>query len=71
MEFLTDGNLFNSQEMVVSLNTDANYAVIIAEGNPLKAEPMLTLKIAQDSPTQSYARKYLTLHLWSDHAEQL
>mgnify|MGYP000178283609 CR=1 FL=1 len=71
MEFLTDGNLFNASDRVVNLNTDSHYAVIFAEGNPMKAEPMLTLEIAQDSPKQVYANKSLTLHLWSEQAEQL
>ncbi len=71
MVFLTDGNLFKSQDLVVNLNTDSDYAVIIAEGNPMKTEPMLTLEMAQDSPKQTYASKSLTLHLWDNQTEQL
>jgi len=71
MEFLADGNFFRSLDKVVTLDADADYALIIADGNPLNTDPVLDLPLAEDSPTQTYSGKSMTLHPWSDDAELL
>jgi len=74
MELLADGHFFNAQEKVVSLTADTDYALIItdtSDDGPLKQEPLLALKAAADTPTQTYAGKTLTLQRWSQEAEQL
>lgn len=71
MEFLTDGNFFTSLDKVVTLDTDADYAVIIADGNPLKTDPVLDLSLAENSPAQRYSGRSMTIHSWSSDAEQL
>lgn len=70
-EFLADGNFFSSLDQVVTLDADSDYALIITEGNPLNAEPMFALAAAEDSPKKIYSGKTMTLHSWSDDAEQI
>ena len=69
MEFLADGNFFRSLDKTVTLDEDADYALIITEGSPLKIEPLLELPAAKDSPKQIYSGKSMALHQWSDDAE--
>ncbi len=71
MEFLSSGNFFRSIDKVVTLNTDADYALIIAGDNPLNADPLLELSAAEDSTEQTYVGKFMTLQPWNNEAEQL
>lgn len=71
MEFLADGNFFRSSDKVVNLNTDADYAFIIADKDPLHSSPVLDLPLAKDSPRQIYAGKSLTLRPWNDEVKLL
>lgn len=71
MEFLTSGNFFRSINKVVTLDTDSDYALILAEGNPLNSNPLLELSADKDSLEQTYAGKSMTLHLWNNEAKQL
>ncbi len=71
MEFLTDGNFFNTPDLAVSLNSETDYALIITEGNPLNTEPLLTLAAAADSTKKTNIDKSMTLHLWSETAEEI
>ena len=70
MEFLADGNFFRTLDKVFTLDTDGDYALIIADKNPLHTSPVLELPLANDSPSQSYAGKSMTIHAWNDEAEQ-
>ncbi len=71
MEFLTDGNFFKSQDVLLALDAQCDYALVIAQGTPLDAEPVLSLNHATNSPKNTYAGKSMTLHPWSQEAEQL
>ena len=71
MDVLLGGNLFQSMDEVITVNTDSDYAVIIAKGNPLDSDPIFDLPLTSDSPRQSYAGKSITLRPWSDAAERL
>ncbi len=71
MEFITSGNFFRSINKVVTLDTDADYALILSGDNPLNSNPLLELSAAEDSLEQTYAGKSMTLHLWNNEAEQL
>jgi len=71
MEFLSSGNFFRSIDKVVTLDTDADYALILSGGNPLNSDPLLELSAAEDSLEQTYAGKIMTLHPWNDEAAQL
>jgi len=71
LDLLWDGHFFISLDKVVNIDTDAEYALVIAEGNPIGLDPILDLPFASDSPKQAYAGKSMTLHLWNDNAEQL
>ncbi|OUS30873.1 hypothetical protein A9Q99_05020 [Gammaproteobacteria bacterium 45_16_T64] len=68
LEFLADGNFFTSLDKTITLRTDANYALIIAKGNPLNSEPLLELPTVEDGTTQIYSGKSITLHPWNDNA---
>lgn len=71
MTFLTDGNFFKPVDQVLSLDSEADFALVIAEGNPLITPPLLELAAAKDSPKKVYAGKTMSLHVWSDDAQQL
>lgn len=71
MDVLLGGNLFQSMDEVITVNTDADYAVIIAKENPLDSAPIFDLPLRGDSPRQAYSGKTITLRPWSDAAEQL
>jgi len=71
MEFLTDGNLFESKNMAISLESETDYAVIITADNLYSTAPLLKLSAAEDSPNQTYAGKSLALHVWNEKAEEL
>jgi len=71
MEFLADGNFFSSLDEVVTLESDADYALIITENYPLHIERMLELTAAKDSPKQTYSGKSVVVHPWNNDTEQL
>jgi len=71
MEFLADGNFFNSLDAIVTLDTDADFALIISKGNPLNIEPLLELPASKDSPNQIYSGKSMAIHPWNDDVELL
>ena len=71
MEFLSSGNFFRSTDKVVTLNTDADYALILSENNRLSSDPLLELPAAEDSPEKTYIGKVMALHPWSNEVEQL
>lgn len=71
MEFLDGGSFFQATDDVVPLSAEQDYAVVIANGNPLAEEPLLQLAADDNSPNDQYAGMALKLHLWSEAAEQL
>lgn len=71
MDLLSGGHLFQSMEEVITLNTDSDYAIIIAKDDGLVSDPIFALPHASDSPEQTYAGKSLILRPWSDADEQL
>ena len=71
MEFISSGNFFRSINKVVTLDTDADFALILSGDNPLSSDPLLELPAADDSPEKTYAGKVMTLHPWNNEAEQL
>ena len=70
MEFLSSSNFFRSIDKVITLDTDADYALILSGGNPLHSDPLLELSAAEDCPEQIYVGKYMTLQPWNNEAEQ-
>jgi len=71
LDLLWDGHFFTSVDKVVNIDTDADYALVIAEGVHISSDPIHDLPFATDSPKQAYAGKSMTLHLWNNNAEQL
>ena len=70
-EMFSFGHAFESLDEVISLNTDSDYAVIFAQGNPLEHAPIFDLPLELDSPSQTYAGKSFSLRPWNDAADQL
>lgn len=71
MEMLSDGHIFESLDDIIALNTDSDYAVILAKDNPLASDPIFTLPLRPDSDNQTYIGKSLSLHPWSEAASKL
>ncbi|MBL4633014.1 MAG: hypothetical protein JKY56_04035 [Kofleriaceae bacterium] len=71
MEMFSFGNSIESMDEVITLNTDSDYAVIIAKSYPLSAAPIFRLPLSKDSPEQTYAGKSFSLLPWNAEVEQL
>ena len=71
LDRLSDGHLFQSMDEVIALNTDSDYAVIIAKDAGAVADPIFTLPLISDSPEQNYAGMSISLRPWSDSDEAL
>ncbi len=69
MDMFSDGHFFNALDKEVTLNTENDYALIIADTNPIGDEPIITLSLASDSPMQTYSGMSMSLHTWSKDAE--
>lgn len=65
------GHAFQSMDDTITLNTDSDYAVVFAQGNPLASDPIFALPLEHDSPNQDYAGRAFSLRPWSDAAEAL
>jgi len=70
-DMFSDGHAFESMNEVIALNTDSDYAVIVAKRNPLNSDSIFDLPLQADSPRQTYSGKSLSLRPWSDAAEGL
>ena len=71
MDLLSGGHLFQSMDEVIALNTDSDYAIVIARDADAVSDPIFALPLASDSPEQTYAGKSIILRPWSDADEQL
>ena len=71
MDLISLGHLFQSMDEVITLNTDRDYAIVIAKNDGAVSDPIFALPIASDSPDQTYAGKSIMLRPWSDADEQL
>jgi len=71
LDLLWDGHFFNTIETVLDIDTDADYAIVIAQDSLIGLDPILKLPLASDSPSQAYAGKIMTLQLWNNNAQQL
>lgn len=69
-EVFNDGYFVESLEQVLTLNTDQDYAVVIAETPQLEAA-IFDLSVSADSPNQDLAGKSLALYPWSDASAAL
>ncbi|MCR9136510.1 MAG: hypothetical protein NXI27_10980 [Alphaproteobacteria bacterium] len=71
MDVLSGGHLFQSMDEVVTLNTDSDYAIIIAKEDDGISNPIFALPLADDSPEQTYAGKSIMLRPWTEADQQL
>ena len=71
MEFLADGFLFETPDEVSELDSDEDYAVVIAKESMLDSPPLFELRAAEDTASQEYAGRSLSLHPWSEAADRL
>jgi len=70
-DMFSDGHAIETMNEVIALNTDSDYAVIIAESNPLVSDPIFDLPLQADSPQKTYAGKSFSLRPWNEAAEGL
>lgn len=71
LDLLSDNHFFKSQDRVIEINTDADYAVVISKNAPVDLTTLLTLPLEEESPQQTYSGKSLTLTLWNENTEKL
>jgi len=71
MDILSGGHLFQSIDDVITLNTDSDYAIVIAQNVDVVSDPIFALPLTEDSPNQTYTGKSLMLRPWGDADEQL
>lgn len=69
-EVFEDGHFIEPLEEVLTLNTDQDYAVVIAAKQPMAAA-IFDQAVAADSPNQSCAGKSLALYPWTDAVDAL
>ncbi len=65
------GHSIETMDEVIALNTDSDYAVIIAKGNPLDTDPIFDLPVQADSPEKTYVGKSISLRPWNNMADRL
>lgn len=68
---MSDGHLFEPIDEVISLNTDADYAIVIAGDNSRLPEPIVSLPLSADTHDATFAGKSISLLPWSDAADDL
>lgn len=71
LDLLSDGHFFKSQDKVIKINTDADYAIVVSKDKHIDLTALLTLPLESESPEQTYLGKSLTLALWNENTEKL
>ncbi|MCG7550109.1 MULTISPECIES: hypothetical protein [Pseudoalteromonas] len=71
MEFLTDGNLFESIEEQITLDSNSDYALILSSNQIAKSASLFELNLSQNSPSQRFKGQLLRLCPWSEDTEGL
>jgi len=69
LEFLNDGNMFQAVEHDMTLDIDADYALVFTDQGSPHNESLLELQSAQGSPNESYSGKRLSMQKWDEKAE--
>lgn len=68
---LSDGHLFEPLAEPVSVDTDQEYALIIGDVSVHAEEAIFRTPLTEDSASQVYEGKFLSLHQWSEACERL
>jgi len=71
LDLLSDGHFFKSQDKVVEITTDADYAIVVSKNDLIDLAALLTLPLESESPEQHYLGKSLTLALWNENTDKL
>jgi len=71
LDLLSDGHFFKSQDKVIEINTDTDYAIVISTDESTDIKSLLTLPLESESPQQTYSGKSLTLALWNENTDKL
>jgi len=71
LNLLSDGHFFKSQDKVIEINTDADYAIVVTKNEHIDLAALLTLPLENESPQQHYSGKSLTLALWNENTDKL
>ncbi|MEM7156282.1 MAG: hypothetical protein AAF799_25740 [Myxococcota bacterium] len=71
MESLSDGHFFPALDHTLEVDTDTDYALVIASDDPLESAPLLRTAFAEDGTNKGYVGKSVAFHPWSDAAEKL
>jgi hypothetical protein len=68
---MSDGHLFEPIDETIVLNTENDYAVVIADEQNAPSEPIFSLPLSGDSPETDYDGKSIVLLPWGEAAEEL
>ncbi|WP_412564696.1 hypothetical protein [Thalassobius sp. MITS945101] len=70
-EMFTGGHFVDAHDEVLVLNTDHDYALVIAATQSLPQPPIIDLKVSDDNKRTNHQGKSLALYPWTDAAEEL
>ena len=68
---MSDGHLFELIDEVIALNTDSDYAIVIAGEDTSLPEPIFSLPLSVDTHNQEFDGKSINLMPWSSSADAL
>jgi hypothetical protein len=71
LDLLSDGHFFKSQDKVIEINTETDYAIVLSKDDVFDLTTLLTLPLESESPQQTYAGKSLTIALWNENTDKL
>jgi len=71
MVFLNDGNMFETVEQSIPLDSDEDYALVLSNRQLLQDSVLMQLNLAENSPNTLINGEMLSLYNWNDQLEKL
>ena len=71
LSMLSDGHFLEAKEQLLEVDTQQEYALLIADHAPLHSEPTFEMSVAEDTRNSAYAGKTLSFHPWTEVTEAL
>ena len=68
---MSDGHLFEPIDEIISLSTESDYAIVLAEEANTPKDPIFALPLAADSHEQTFDAKFVSLLPWGNAADDL
>lgn len=71
MLFLNDGNMFKTTGRAITVDSEADYALVFAGDQKLQASALFEMELAENSPNSFFAGKSFAMYKWNDEADKL